>query len=181
MSKYHEINIKGKHWLHRVADKDTYTHGGSVDKARMIYSEEDEALYVGSGVAWEKMTTAYDVFGQSSKVLMGTFPLPIGWNIDLTDEDWMILLTSTEVNIGKIPGGTQTWSIKGIEEAGTHNHGGRTKGSQNGTIVIGKSEIYLSIADDRHNHNIASDGNHSHTFAASWRPAYVKYCVAEYQ
>ena len=180
MSKYHEINIKGKHWLHRIADKDTYTHEGTVDKARMIYSEDDESIYIGSGVAWAKLATAYDVLGQNSKVLMGTFPLPTGWNIDTTDDDIMILFTSTEENIDTVPspGG---WYLAGLEEAGLHNHAGRTKGPQNGTIVIGKSELYLDVGDDRHNHNITYDGQHGHSFDNTWRPAYIKYCVAEYQ
>jgi hypothetical protein len=178
MSKFHEISIKGKHWLHRIAD--VYTHEGSVDKARMVYSEDDEKVYVGSGTAWLKFTTAYDVLGQGSKVLMGTFPLPTGWNIDTTDDDIMPTFTPIEGNIDTVHGAA-TWTIVGIQGGGAHNHGGRTKGAQGDTILIGESDIYNYVGDDKHNHNIQNAAVHFHSFTNTWRPAYIKYCVAEYQ
>jgi len=181
MSKFHEISLKGKHWLHRIADVDTYTHEGSADKARMIYSEDDEKVYVGSGAGWLKFTTAYDVLGQGSKCLIGTFPLPVGWNIDTSADDIWPTLTPNEGGIGDHHDDDHTWTILGIQGSGAHNHGGRTKGAQGDTILIGESDIYTYVGDDRHNHNIQNAVEHFHSFADTWRPAYIKYCVAEYQ
>ncbi len=183
MSKFHEISLKGKYWLHRIADIDTYIHEGSVDKARVVYSESDEKVYVGSGSGWLKFTTAYDVLSAGSKVLMGTFPLPTGWNIDVSEDDIWPTLTSNEGDIGTDHGGSHVggWTISGMQGSGQHNHGGRTKGAQGGTILIGESDIYSYVGDDKHNHNIQNAAQHFHSFTDTWRPENIKYCVAEYQ
>lgn len=178
MSRYYEINIKGKHWLHRVADKDTHTHNGEADESRLIYSEADKKVYLGDTSQWNLVTTPYDIFAQNTRVLMGKFPLPTGWNIVTSwNNNYSPIMTDTVGSIGTSGG---SWTITGLQEGGSHNHGGRT-GTSTSNVYIGASDVYTLAAIYNHRHNIGYDGEHFHNFSGNWRWANIKYCVAEYQ
>lgn len=176
MSRFYEIELKGKHWLHRVDDADAYSHGGNQDEGRIIYSRSDKRMYLGDTLAWNLVTTPYDIMAQNIKVLMGKFPLPTGWNIDTTYNDISILLSDTEGDVDSTGGG---WTISGINRSAPHAHSGRT-GYSNSQALIGKSEIYITTQRLNHSHGVSSDPGHFHFFDGNWRWPHVFYCVAEY-
>ncbi len=176
MSRFFEIETKGKHWLHRVDDVDTHSHGGDPDEGRVIYSKSDKRIYLGNTLTWNLVTTPYDVIGQNIKVLMGKFPLPTGWNLDTTYNDISILLSNDESDVDTTGG---SWTITGINLGGGHAHGGTT-GYGNSQLLIGYSEPYAVTQKLNHRHSISTETGHFHFFDGAWRWPHVFYCVAEY-
>jgi len=177
MSKYHELNVIGKLWVQRVNDISTYTHNGSVEVGRLIYDRATEQLFYGTGTAWRKFNGKYDVIPQGTKILMGRFPLPTGWNIVAAENDKMVILTSEEADIGNTGG---DWTITGIQANANHDHGGYTGPYTGNTVHAGDSDKYGSTTTKKHTHSIGSDGSHFHSFNGSWRPYNNKYCIAEF-
>ena len=176
--RFDKVDVIGRLWLHRVLDKDTYSHNGSVDEGRLIYAYTQERVYIGDDTDWALLTTAYDVLNAGTKMLMGKYPLPPGWNIATDKNDVMIMITDTGATVGAEDG--DTWVITGIDSQGSHSHGGIT-GNPNNHIGLGGSDVYLYCSGPQHKHSLAVHGVHSHSFSGSWRPAYTKFCEAEYQ
>lgn len=176
MSKFYEIDAQSKFKSHRVLDKDTETHNGYVDKARLIYSEADKRLCIGGLSGWNIITTPYDVFDKNTKVLFGSYPLPTGWNLDTAWNDRVVLLTDTSSETGDTGG---SWTVTGINTAGSHTHT-TSLGTETGNVD------YVAIVSDysasqAHTHDVSSDGGHIHSHSPGWRPYNIRYCVAEYQ
>ena len=181
MSVFHEIDVQGKHILTQVNDIDFVTHRGTIDKGRMLYSLADEAVYYGTGVAWVKLPSIFDIFPRHTKILMGSYPLPAGFEpwIEPTWDNELIILFTSNLNLcGSVPG-TNTWEITGLQTGGKHYHGNKT-GRPTSTAAIGKSEIYGTAASVTHRHNISMDGEHFHSFDGSWTPVHTHYLPANY-
>jgi hypothetical protein len=174
MGRFHEIDAKSKLWVHRVADKDNETHIGVGDRGRVIYSEADLRLYAGSNSTWVLVSTPYDILPQNTKLLMGSWPLPTGWNLDITYDDIMILVSQTEGDVDNTDG---NWTISSINTADEHDH---TTGYPTVSMVIGGSDIYATAPSNTHTHNISDDGDHFHFFNGNWRPSHTKYAVVQY-
>ena len=175
MSRFFEIDLRGKQWLHRVEDSDTHNHAGDDDEGRVIYSEDDKKVYLGNTITWNLVTTPYDVMAQNTKILMGTFPLPTGWNLDTTYNDISVIVTSTIGDIGTSGG---SWTINDMNASDSHDH---STGNPTANLSIGASDIYTICATRVHRHNITDDDNHFHFFDGAWRWPHTHYCVAEYQ
>ncbi len=176
MSVFHEIDIKGKHFLQIVPDKDLETHGGVTDKGRIIYSNDDSKIYYGSPASWVNLPSTYDTIPQGTLFLIGSWPLPTGWNLESSYNDSMVMFADTDAELGVQSG---SYTISGISEAPDHYHGNKT-GGPNATASIGKSEIETTAASNSHRHNISNDGSHFHDFDGTWRPVHTHYVVAEY-
>ncbi len=174
--RFDKIEVIGKLWLHIVADKDTEKHRGPKDEGRLIYAQSQERVYFGNDSDWVLFTTAYDVFAANSKLLMGSFPLPTGWNIKTDNDDFSIMVTPTSGAAGTTDG---SWIITGIDEQGSHND--HTLSGATTTVLLGASDVYTTVGLFNHSHTLIVDGLHDHTFDGTWRPAYVKFCEAEYQ
>lgn len=174
--KFHKIDTRGKFWLPQETSKASVTHGGSVDEGRIFYSIAEDAIYYGDQDEWKLIARKEDVITDGTKVIMGTYPLPVYWNIDSSANSMVPLITNNTAEIGT---GGGTWTISGLSTDGAHDHGGVT-GAPNNAIVIGSSDIYTSVARDNHTHTLQVDGLHSHTFDGAWRPKYRKYLLARY-
>jgi hypothetical protein len=125
---------------------------------------------------WLLVTTPYDIMSSGTEILMGTYPFPTGWTISSSYDDRMVMLTNTTGEIGNTGG---SWTITGIDSQGAHNHGGST-GTPSATVRVGGSDIYTRGGSQTHSHSIETQGLHQHTFDGNWRPAYVKFAVAQY-
>ncbi len=181
MSIFHEIDVYGKHILEKFNTITDETHRGTDDKGRMLYTEDDDAVWYGTTTSWIKLPGIYDIFPQNTKVLMASYPLPDNFNIDLTAswDGMMILFTETLGDVGTVP--TEgSWTISGISEEGKHYHGNKT-GYPTETAQLGESEIDDKVAPDNHRHNIEYNSLHFHSFDGSWRPVNTQYLVVEYQ
>ena len=176
MSKFHKIDCQNKIIVHKVANKDSHVHNGEVDEGRLIYCETNKRFYIGDVNSWNMLSTSYDVFDQGTKVLMGYYPLPTGWNLDTSFNDRLALLDNNESNIGNTGG---SWTISGMYSDGQHTHSSSTASigtaSSSATNKVKNSSLHL------HRHIASADGYHDHTFDGTWRPYYKTYCVAEYQ
>jgi len=178
MSRFFEIDLEGRHWLHRVSDADIHEHEGEIDEGRVIYSEADERVYVGDTTEWKLLTTEYDILPAGTKLLMGAFPLPDGWFIDISLDQIIALITDTESEIGTSGG---SWTITGLSEAGAHNHGGGTSQEPRSQILVGLGDwVGAYSSDDRHSHSLDTQGGHFHNFGNGWRPSFDTYCIATY-
>lgn len=173
--KYHSIESQNKFYLQRIANIDNLTHDGDDDKGRLVYCETNKRVYKGGNTTWEKLSTPYDILPQTTKILIGSQPLPTGWNIDTRDiSNKIILITDT---LSEIVTSGGTWTIESMETGGNHRH--RTGGPDD-TRLIGYSDIYGFASSNIHRHYTPYGGTHQHTFDGTWRPPAVKYCVAEY-
>lgn len=177
MSKYYGIDSQEEIKVHAVLNKNTYTHNGKVDVGRLIYSQTDQRLCIGTLNSWVSISTPYDILDQNTKVLFGSYPLPDGWNLDITSDDKAVLITNDTLNIG---GSGGSWTISSMVETGGHNHTMKTT-----THILYLYEYYGKHhrfpSPYSHTHTVSNDGSHIHSMAASWRPYHIKYCVAEYQ
>ena len=180
MSVFHEINVKGKHILTKIADIAEETHRGTIDKGRMLYSKSDDAVYYGTGVAWVKLPSTYDIFPRSTKILMASYPLPAGFEVWFAAEwdNLMVIFTDTLSEVGTVPG-IDTWQLSGLQTSGRHYHGNKT-GRPTATAAVGKSELYTNAASVTHRHNISMDGEHFHSFDGSWTPVRTHYLPVNY-
>lgn len=174
--RFDKIEVIGKLWLQSVSDKDTEKHRGPKDEGRLIYAQSQRKIYFGDDSDWQLFTTAYDVIDKTSKMLLGSFPLPDGWNIQTDKNDVVVHVTPTSGSVGDTEG---TWVITGTDEQGSHNDHILSVPTLNN--LLGGSEIYTSVGRYDHSHTIIVDGLHDHTFDGTWRPAYVNFCEAEYQ
>ena len=174
MSKYYEIDSQQEIKVHEVPNKNTYTHNGKVDVGRLIYSQADQRLCIGTLSSWIPVSTPYDILDQNTKVLFGSYPLPVGWNLDITDDDKVGLITNTASEIGTSGG---DWTISGMVESGEHDH---ITGAGS-LYILHRGRGYYGMSLTNHTHTISNDGGHIHSMGHSWRPYHIKYCVAEYQ
>ena len=175
MSKYFEIDAQSKFRTHKVADQATHTHNLISDIARLIYSEVDERLYIGHINRWIAVSTPYDVLDQNTKMLFGAFPLPTGWNIDVTLNDKVVLLDTNAGQIGDTGG---SWTISGINSNGSHNHNlAYDRATIQAEIDYGQS----IVSSGWHGHYTTTESSHTHAHTPGWRPYNIKYCVGEYQ
>lgn len=172
MSKFYEIDAQNKFKMQSVPDKDTYAHT-QADVSRLIYSEADERLCIGTLNSWIIVATPYDILDQNTKVLFGSYPLPTGWNLDATFNDRAVLLTNSASTIGDETG---EWTITGMSETGDHKHTMSSASSYSEHRSTGSA--YL--ASYYHTHKTYTDGDHVHSMSSSWRPYHKKYCIAEY-
>jgi hypothetical protein len=174
--KFHTVDVQGKFWTQRVADKDTTHHKSITDKGRIIYSRADSKLYFGGASDWQVVMGKYDFITSDTRMMFGYFPLPDGWNINVTKDDMSVSVTLAD-DVGTIEG---SWTISGMEDAGVHDHGGFT-GPPDATILVGKSDVENPRAgSNAHLHSIFADGAHMHGFNIDWRPAYVKFLEAKF-
>ena len=148
--KYYKTDVIGRFWLHRINNIDTYPHKGSQDKGRLLYSRADKKLYYGGVSEWKVLTGKYDVIGSGTKMLMGSYPLPQNWNINVKN-DLIIMMTNQSADIGSTSSGT--WSISSPSGAGTHDHGGATYPASD-PIAQGSSRISGTVDDNNHTHII---------------------------
>ena len=149
--KFHTVDVQGKFWTERVADKDTTRHQNVIDEGRIIYSEADGKLYYGARSDWKQVMGKYDFITSQTKMMFGYFPLPDGWNIITNKNEVLIDITITGDGVGDIEG---TWTIQGIRspQAGSNSH----------------------------THTIVEDGVHIHGFDINWRPAHIKFAEARF-
>lgn len=174
--RFDKIEVIGKLWLHIVADKDTERHRSGTDEGRFIYAQAQEKVYFGNASDWVLLTTAHDVLAANSKLLMGSFPLPTGWNIKTDNDDFAIMVTPSGGEVGDTEG---SWIITGLDQQGSHDD--HTLGGPTETVLLGSSRLWTQVGLFDHTHTLIVDGVHSHTFDGTWRPAYVKFCEAEYE
>jgi hypothetical protein len=174
--RFDALNSQGKFWLQRVADKDTENHNAG-DEGRLIYSRDDEKVYLGTDTEWLLLTGLHDVMAVGTQMLFGYWPLPDNWNLLTDNNDTAVMITSAGASVGTNAG---TWTISGLDSQGAHDHGGATGGPNKG-LLLGGSEPYDQCAGPSHTHSIQVDGLHTHTFDGTWRPAYVKLAEGEYQ
>ena len=174
--RFDKVEVIGNIWLHRVADKDTERHRTGKDEGRFIYAQAQQNVYYGTSSDWQIIATKYSVLDSGTRMLMGKFPLPTGWNIVITNDGKAVLISNAGSEVGD-PGGS--WTITGLDSQGSHNH---TTGFGYPREVRGTDNLdNVYLANYSHRHSIAVDGLHSHTFDGTWRPAYVKFCEAEYE
>ncbi|MHA2030691.1 MAG: hypothetical protein ACW99Q_15000 [Candidatus Kariarchaeaceae archaeon] len=179
--RFDKVEVIGSFWMHRVADADTHPHK-AVDEGRLIYSIDNERVYYGSNTEWVLLTTAYDVIDQGQRMLFGSWPLPTGWNITNRD-DVSVAIISAGGGVGSLGsevGESSTWAITGIQEQGSHSHGGQT-GNPDRVVRRGTSDAQEYVAQDNHKHSLIVDGLHSHSFTGTWRPHHIKLAEGEYQ
>jgi len=179
MSKFHEIDVKGKLWVQRVNDISLQIHNED-DKGRILYDKTTKRLCYGTGVGWQYFNNKYDIIPQNTKILMGRYPLPAGWNIVLSVNDRCVILTSTVVDIGTVGG---SWKISGLLAVTGHDHGGFTGRyyKDTGTVTTGTDDSYGHVGTVKHVHSISmSTDQHFHGFDEQWRPYHNKYCIAKF-
>ena len=183
MSRFHEIDIKGKLWVQRVNDISLQIHNED-DKGRILYDKMTKRLCYGTGVGWQYFNNKYDVIPQNTKILMGRYPLPTGWNIVpdpgvISVNGKCAILTSNVVDIGTVGG---SWTISGALAVTGHNHGGFTgRYIDISTVTTGTDDSYGHVGTVKHVHSIEmSTGQHFHGFDGQWRPYHNKYCIARF-
>ena len=179
---FHKIKNQGNFWIQRVSDISVINHTAS-DEGRFVYSMSDDSVYVGTSTEFLKLSVEYSLISSGAKMLFGSYPLPVGWNITnfSSDFDAVVSITNVSNDINKIGG---TWTITGMNDSSDHDHTGYTDYSD---------EVYESRWhwDDPpfdfsgsaavHRHSILSDGVHSHTFDGNWRPYYIYFAEGTYQ
>ena len=175
MSKYYEIDAQGKFRIPKVADKDTEDITLISDTSRLIYSEADERLCIGTSSTWEILATPYDIFDQLTKVLIGSFPLPTGWNLETTHNDKVALITDDVTEVEDTGG---SWVISGMDTDGAHVH---SMGNPSTIAQVDYSSEHNQFPNLYHVHSVSSDGGHVHVMDGLWRPYHIYYCIAEYQ
>jgi hypothetical protein len=173
---FHNINNQGKIWVQRVDDISLIGHTAD-DESRLVYSKSDDRIYIGTSTEWRVLAIEYSVIDQNSKMLFGSYPLPVGWNISNIN-DTMVSLTTATGSIGIYSG---NWTITSIGQSDTHNHGGYTNLSTYLRSVRSYDAHRVTRPYYAHKHSILADGAHTHTFDGTWRPEYVKFCEAELQ
>jgi len=174
--RFDKVEVIGNIWLHRVADKDIERHRTGIDEGRFIYAQAQQKIYYGTSSDWQVISTRYDVIDSGTRMLMGKFPLPEGWNIVTENNDRLVLISNAGSEVGGTAG---SWTITGLDQQGSHNH---TTGFGYPRERLGSDNLdnqYTALY--QHRHSIAVDGLHSHTFDGTWRPSYVKFCEAEYE
>jgi len=175
MSKYYEINAQGKFRIPKISDKDTYTHNGEIDISRLIYSEADERLCIGTLTNWMPVSTPYDIFDQNTKVLIGSYPLPTGWNLNTIHNDKVVLITDDITEVEDTGG---SWVFSGMAINGSHTH---SMGNPSTIAQVDSSSEHHQFPNLYHIHSVSSDSGHVHIMDGTWRPYNIKYCIAEYQ
>lgn len=173
MSSYYEIDAQSEFRAPKVKDKDTHNHNMITDIARLIYSEADERLCIGTWNDWKIVATPNDILDQNTKVLFGSYPLPTGWNLDASNDDKVALVTTNASDIGDTTG---DWQITGMIENGSHKH----SMSRASAVIMHRSSGSVILSSYYHEHTTSTDGDHFHTITSSWRPYHRKYCIAEY-
>jgi len=174
---FFEINSQGKLWIQRVADIDLIGHTAS-DERRLVYSESDEKVYIGTSTEWRSLAIEYSVLQAGAKMLFGSLPLPVGWNIQ-THNDMIVIITNDSDLIGNDEEGS--WVITGIGNSQPHTHTGLT-GLSTAIIDINKYDAHsVERPNWAHQHTIVSDGIHTHSFGSSWRPAFINFVEGELQ
>ncbi len=108
---------------------------------------------------WVLLTTAYDVITQGTKMLLGFFPLPTGWNIKTDNTDKVVMLTPTGAQVGSTDG---SWIITGADSQGSHND--HVLSTPTATIALGISDVYTNVGLHNHIHTLIVDGIHKHSF-----------------
>lgn len=174
---FHNINNQGKVWIQRVDDISLIGFTAD-DESCLVYSRSDDKVYIGTSTEWRVLATEYSVMDQGSKMLFGSYPLPVGWNISDID-DTMVMITNSSGSIGSYSG---TWTITAMLDSESHNHTGYTKYANVVRYVKNYSDAYrVDRPVASHRHSILADGIHSHTFDGLWRPAYIKFCEGTLQ
>lgn len=173
----HGIDLKGKFWPQRISS--IIDDPWQADyESRIVYDESDQALYFATDAEWVKITAVGDLFNIGQKVIFVS-SLPAGWNIDISLDDKIILVTNDEDEIGEVGG---QWAITGMVTAGSHDH--FTPEQMSGptiTALAGASEIYTLAGTSSHKHDINFGGEHIHTFQGIWRPPYALLAVGVYE
>ena len=171
---FYRINDQGKIWIQRVADVSLIGFRDH-DEGRLLYSESDEKLYIATSTEWRELSAEYSVLTANTKMIFGSYPLPVGWNIS-TNSGMVIALTTSSGSIGTTDG---TWTISGMNNIDSHNHAGvtGTESSYREAKLHSTGNRYTCAAR-YHTHTIVADGVHSHTFTSSWRPAHVFFTEA---
>lgn len=55
----------------------------------------------------------------TTRMMFASWPLPLGWTLDQSEPDRMVMLTGTASHINKTGG---NWTISGLQYAGSHKH-----------------------------------------------------------
>lgn len=173
---FFKIDSQGKLWIQRIDDINLIGHTAS-DERRLVYSKSDEKVYIGTSTEWRSLAIEYSVIDAGAKMLFGSYPLPVGWNIK-NHNDMMVIITTHSSLIGSSSG---SWSITGIANSQSHNHSGWTNTATT-SIVIRKYDAHrVERPVWSHKHSIAADGIHKHSFDASWRPEFIKFAEGKLQ
>ena len=175
--RYDKIKIKGKIWIERVADITTTRHRGTIDEGRLVYSIANASFYFATATEFVVLAGKYDVISSLSIMLMGYSPLPTGWTTNTAKNDQVIILTSDSGDVGDVS--SDSWTITGIEEDGSHSHGGYVNASGS-YLRVGKSDYQSTIPLYNHLHSIIADGLHTHSFDGTWRPEHAKFMEVVY-
>jgi len=174
---FYRINDQGKIWIQRVDDISLIGHRDS-DEGRLLYSKSNQKIYIATSTEWRMLSVEYSVISSGTKMLFGSYPLPVGWNIS-NSNDMVVSLTNSSGSIGSIAG---SWTITGMNNIESHNHTGAT-GTES---AYREAKLHLTgnrytCAARYHTHSIVGDGIHSHTFGNSWRPSYTFFTEATLQ
>lgn len=174
---FYRLNNQGRFWIQRVDDINLIGHSAA-DERRLVYSRSDERVYIGTSTEWRILAIEYSVMGAGVKMLFGSYPLPVGWNIK-AHNDMMVIVTNDSNLIGNEEG---SWMITGMADSQSHDHSGWTAYA---TASVGikryRPPYNLTIPVPAHRHTIVSDGIHTHSFNASWRPEFINFVEGELQ
>ena len=178
MKIYGDIDIRGKFWPQIAIDIDETNFTADIDSGRILFSAGDNCIYYGKKDAWVKMTDTNDLINEGQRLIFCNETLPTGFaSVDIDDK--MILITNSISSVGSESG---SWTISTTNQSAHHNHYS-TSGMGYPTVVgnRGTSELYATAAERSHRHTLSSNGAHQHTFQSTWRPAYVKYIMGDYE
>lgn len=178
MKVYGIVNILGKFWPQRtsaISEVDWSVE----DEGRILFDGDNSDFYYGSSTGWEKLESRTNVFSFGSKLIFAS-TLPTNWNIDLTIEsDPVVVLSGWGLLIGRRNG---DWEITGMNDSGSHDHYTPDNlGVASETVEFSDDDPDEVVSAESHKHTLTYGGSHSHTFDGTWKPAYVRFVIGEYQ
>jgi len=170
--KFHEVDIRGSFKLPIESNSSLRWDANEIGK--MFYSIADNGIFFGDASGYTKLNGYLDVFQTNTSAIMGSYPIPTGWNILSSYVGRCIYITGIPGEVGITDG---SWTIWGLSTAGQHDH---TLSPAVEDRPVGKSDIYGDCSKDTHIHTMTADGLHTHTFDGNWRPAWKKFIAVRY-
>lgn len=178
MKIYGDVDIRGKSWPQIAIDYTEEDFTEDIDSGRILFNAGDNCLYFGAKNEWVKITDTNDLINAGQRLIFCNEILPTGYTlVDIDDKT--IIITNSLSSVGLESG---SWIISDTEYSANHNHYSSSgMGYASRTIGRGTSEIHAVAGGRYHKHTLSSAGRHKHTFQGTWRPAYMKYILGEYE